>query len=598
MRRAERLSGRPLVRLFLPSAALAYTLGVLVACYVAAQLAEARHASWVALGLGLPAAAAGWALRPRPRAAAAPASALPRTLLWPATVGLFLLVLLPVLVTRLPPMDDYPNHLARIGFMATGGHDPLLARFYAIRWHLIPNLGMDLLLPPVAAVTGVFAAGKLFLIASMLLLLAGPLAIQRALFGRHGLGPLVAVLFAYNGVTKMGVLNYEFGVGLALFATAGWIALRDRAPVLRGSVSFLCVVVLFLCHLEALGIYGLAIGSYELWRAWSGPRRLRPLLGDAAALALPFLPAIPLWLLGPVKHGAYATPTEWGGLHLRIDGLRFLFATYSPRLDLVAMLAMLAGLAVALRRRMLSLHPFGWVMLGVMAVAYLAVPNVIFGTWGAAARLPLAVLLLLLGALRWHLPTPRARAAFLAALTALALFRTATVEAAFRRFDRIAADMQSSLALIPRGSRVLVAAADAPRTDAFLGAIQELPLLAMIERSCLVSLAYTHPLQQVLAVRAPYRASTGGFGDQAVPLRFLLAPPAAFPARRTPLFDPSGRIYWRDWAHTYDVVYVIDRADPASPAPGRLAPLMSGARFQLYRVMSARPAAAAPPPPR
>ena len=579
---------------------LAASVGVLVAVYVAAQLAAARHAGWVAAGIGLPLAAAAALMLPiRPRSVAPPEAATKLSLLLPAAGALFALALLPVLLRQLPPEDDYPNHLARILVMAEGGRDALLAQFYAIRWKVIPNLGMELLLPWLAARTGVFFAGKLFLVLTMLLLLAGPFAIHRGLFGRHSPGPLVAVLFAYNGVSKMGILNYEFGVGLALLATASWIALRTRGAATRASVSAGWVVVLFLCHLEALGIYALAIGSFEMWRAWTGPRLRRPLLIDATALALPFAPAVALWLLGPAKHGDYATPTEWGGLHARIDGIRFLFAAYDPRSDLLAMLAMAAALAFALRRGMLGMHPFGWVLLAVAAAAYMIVPNQLFGTWGAADRLPIAVLLVLLGAMRWTLASARTRAVFLAVLALLAIFRVASVEAAFRRYDRIVADMRASLALIPRGSRVLVAtAAPAGADDALAGAVEELPLLAMIERSSLVSLAYAHPLQQILVVRPPYQASTGGFSDQPIPLPLLLAPPDRFAAGHRPPFDPSGRIYWRDWPRDYDFVYVIDRAGPDSPAPGRLALVYAGDRFQLFRVTAPAPAAASPPLPR
>ena len=267
-RRADRSPG-PDRRLTTAVLRLAAACGVLVAVYVAAQLAGARHAGWVAAGLGLPlAAASACALRPHAPHAAPPVAAAERSLLWPAAGALFALVLLPVLLTQLPPEDDYPNHLARIQVMAEGGRDALLAQFYAIRWRLIPNLGMELLLPGIAAATSVFFAGKLFLVLTMLLLLSGPLAIHWALFRQPALGPLVAVLFAYNSVSKMGILNYEFGLGLALFATASWIALRARGAATRAAVSACWVMVLFLCHLEALGIYALAIGSFELWRAW------------------------------------------------------------------------------------------------------------------------------------------------------------------------------------------------------------------------------------------------------------------------------------------------------------------------------------------
>ena len=570
----------------------ACALAVIVGVYVAAQFAEARHAGWVAAGVGLPlAVVAALLLRtaPEPPVLRGPMphpAAPPRlTILLPMAGLLFLLVLLPVLVTRLPPDDDYPNYLARIHVMVLRGRDPLLAQFYGIQWHVIPNLGMELVLPWLAAATSIFLAGKVFFVVCSLLLMSGPHAIHWALYRQLSFGPLVAVLFVYNGVSKMGILNYQFGIGLAMFALAAWIALRPAHPLLRAAVSACCVAILFFCHFAALGFYGVAIGSFELWYWWSQPHAHRTPATDAVVLIAPFLIALLLLLLGPARQGAYATPFVWGGIHARIDGIRFLLETYSPRFDLIAMLLISAALVVAIGRNILHLHSFGWVLLAVAGIVYLAVPNQIAGGWGAAVRLPLAVLLVVIGALHWDLRTAVTRTGFLVVLGLLALFRTASVGAAFQHYGRIDSDFEASLRLIPPGSRILVADGSVTAPDALSGAIQELPLLAVIERSCMVSLLYSHPLQQILVVKPPYRASAGGFDDQPIPLAALLAPPRGFPLDQEPLYDPSGRIYWSDWVHTYDYVYVIDRPEPTSPAPDRLVLLHRGERFELFRIV-------------
>src|ERR1019366_8806290 len=51
-------------------------------------------------------------------------------------------LLLPFLLVDVPPVLDYPNHLARI-FVLAHPDDPILARFYAPNWHITPNLGFD-----------------------------------------------------------------------------------------------------------------------------------------------------------------------------------------------------------------------------------------------------------------------------------------------------------------------------------------------------------------------------------------------------------------------------------------------------------------------
>ena len=378
---------------------------IFVGTYVAAQLGGARHAGWVAASVGsimalvvalkVSAPPDSFLLLTKPL----PSSAQPRLrVLLPAAGLLFLLVLTPLLITKVPPDDDYPNHLARLYVMVHGRADPFLNQFYAIRWSVIPNLGMEIVLPFFSSHTTIFISGRAFLIASALLLMAGPHAIHYALYRKLSFGPLVAALFVYNYDGKIGFVNYLAGIGFALFAIASWIALRQTSPLTRGAVSLGCAIALFFCHFEALGIYGLAIGSFQLWLLWSRPGTPREQLTDAVVLLLPFAVVLPLLLLGP-RDEAPSIPSQWGGIHVRLDGIRFLVETYFPRLDLLAMAVMAATFVWAVLYRILRFHPFGWVFIAVATVAYFVIPNRTMGSWGAADRLPIAVLLVLIGVL-------------------------------------------------------------------------------------------------------------------------------------------------------------------------------------------------------
>ena len=79
----------------------------------------------------------------------------------------YLIAALPLLLGVIPPLGDYLNHLARMHVILAGGRDPWLAQFYAVHWALIPNLAIDLLVPPLAKVVGLFWAGKLFVLSPL-----------------------------------------------------------------------------------------------------------------------------------------------------------------------------------------------------------------------------------------------------------------------------------------------------------------------------------------------------------------------------------------------------------------------------------------------
>src|SRR5262245_8526846 len=180
----------------------------------------------------------------------------------PLTIAIFFALLMavalvPIVTHPLPPLSDYINHLARTHVIDAIGTDSNLSHYYTIEWQIIPNLMIDLIVPVLHRFMSVYLAGQIFTILAFLLIASGALALGRALNGRWSPVPLVAVPLLYNGVLLVGVMNYIFGIGLALWALAWWLLLRERAWPWRFAVSTLFAIALFVCHLFAAGVYGL-----------------------------------------------------------------------------------------------------------------------------------------------------------------------------------------------------------------------------------------------------------------------------------------------------------------------------------------------------
>lgn len=177
-----------------------------------------------------------------------------------------LLISIPIWTHPLPPLSDYVNHLARMQVIATLSKNAQLAQFYEINWQIIPNLTMDFIVPPLARVMNIYLAGEAYIVAMFALIISGVLMLNRSLIGRWSVLPLFAIPLLYNYIFLVGLMNYLFGVGVAIWALAGWIAARERRWPLRFLLSTLCVVVLFFCHLSALGVYGIGILSFEIFQ--------------------------------------------------------------------------------------------------------------------------------------------------------------------------------------------------------------------------------------------------------------------------------------------------------------------------------------------
>ena len=506
---------------------------------------------------------------------------------------------IPIILNPLPPLTDYVNHLSRMHVIASIGSDPDLARFYEIDWQVIPNLMMDLVIPPLERFMSVFTAGQIYTITSFILILSGTVALNRQLFGQWSIMPLIAFPLLYNNVFLVGTMNYVFGIGLSLWALVVWVWLRERHPVMRLSVSTLFVVGLFFCHMYAVGIYGLGLLAFELHRllaiyrslsnaqvrmqatgpssglgAAPGALGLWPIL-DFVATGLPFLPVIPLLMISPTWGLRASFSWELSG---KIEGLIYVVEVYShfSAFLFTGILAFVAGWGM--RDRAFRIHGFGWLLLALGAITYMAMPRILFETYMADQRLPISLAFILIACAHLHLRMQSARRAFAAAFVLLLAIRVFEVQNAWSDMAPMAESFRNSVQHIERGSKVLVGYADADAGDDVkdLGLLHA-ACLAIIERSALVTTAFTVVGKQIMHVREPFRERVDNH-DGTPPSVNQLVQVAS-------LTEPEGTNYWRRWTSEFDYVYVLF-TDPnyQNPDPARLTPVFTHDRFVLYRI--------------
>lgn len=491
---------------------------------------------------------------------------------------LSVLVVTPVFLVGVPPLADYVNHLARMRVIAVQGVDPSLTAFYKIDWQLIPNLAMDLIVPVLDRMLDIYRAGQIFTALTVLSMVTGPMAVHKALFGRINAFPLVAFVVVYNGIFLFGMMNYLLGVGLAMWGLAAWIALKERPAILRMVVSAVFCFLLYVCHLYAVGLYGLAIGSYELW-AWSRRRFAldRALVIELVALIVPVLPLVPLLMgsstWGLVKEYAWAPQSK-------MEGLELIFRTYVDTHDLALMGLGAMALGWALHRGILSVHGAIWPLAIFGFAVFLAMPYTLFGSEMADQRMPVALLLMLIGFVHLDPDDKWSKAGFLVLVVGFAAMRVGDVAVHWLKIDAIYTDMRASFASMPRGSKILVSVADEPKgAQAEQDAISHAPCLAMIERSALVSTAFTVKGKQIMTVRKAFRAQVDTEDGVPPAISQLVATSYVFDD------DEPREHFWDKWTEEDDYVYVLyTEREADNPDPSNLDLAYDGKGFQLYKV--------------
>ena len=500
---------------------------------------------------------------------------------------LFIVVLmavaLPVLSHPMPPLIDYINHLARAYAISTIGTDADLQRFYSIEWRLIPNLMIDLVVPALHRFVNIYAAGQIFTLASLFLILSGTFALNRALFGRWSALPLAASILLYNEVLLVGVMNYIAGIGLSLWALAAWIALRERAWPWRTAVSTLFVMLLFICHLFAVGVYGLGLLAFETQRLWAKRHEpIGPRLIEFIATGVPFLPA--LALLAASTTWGLASGVQWQ-FDGKLDGLWLVITVYYYEIAYIIAAAAVAAIALATYRRVLRMHPVGWFVLGFGTVLYFAMPRVIFESHLADQRLPAAIVFILIACADLDLHRARVRQAFAAFVIVLLAIRLAEVQLAWNHLAGEFAQFRASALTIERGARVLVARGDRDAYNRETGTVSDFGLLhaaslATIERSAFVSTNFTIAGKQILHVRPQFRDSVD-HNDRPPPSADWLRRSADPP-------DESARFSWSQWPRKFDYVYVVfARESDGNPDERNLRLTFAGSGFRLYQVIKA-----------
>jgi hypothetical protein len=500
---------------------------------------------------------------------------------------------IPIVLYPWPPLADYINHLARMHIIATVDSDPDLSRFYEVNWQIIPNLMMDIFVPTLERVMNVYLAGQIYTITSFVLILSGTLTLNRQLYGHWSVLPMIAFPLLYNNIFLVGTMNYVFGIGLSLWALVAWIWLRERRLLLRLAVSTLFVLALFFCHLFAVGLYGLGVLSFELLRVWEQyPRRAhrrlsreslgattgnRPmaLLADFVASGLPFLPVLPLLMMSPTWGLRATFHWEFNG---KLDGLIYVVEVYShfAAFVLTGIIAFAAGWGM--RHRALRFHLLGWVLLVVGGLVYLAMPRVIFETYMADQRLPISLAFMVIACAHLNLHHDYVRRGFATVLVLLLAVRVFEVQTVWSELSLATTSFRDSIRHIDRGAKVLVAYADPDSGDDArdLGLVHA-ACAAIIERSALVTTAFTVVGKQILHVRDNYRARVDT-ADGTPPSVDQLLNVAAEPV------VPRAS-YWGQWGSEYDYVYVLfTDANYQNPEPSRLTAIYAGERFVLYRI--------------
>jgi hypothetical protein len=505
-------------------------------------------------------------------------------------------ILFPVFLVSIPPLADYPNHLARMHILSAADPAGNIDNNYLTNWRLIPDLAMDLIVLPLSWVMPLEIAGRLFIILTCALLVLGTICLHRTLYGRVGLWPLASLLFMYNYVLLWGFLNFLFTAGLSLLTFSAWIASERWHSSYRIPLFAAISALLLLFHLFAFGFYGLLILSFELGNS----ARRNALWSEVVSLStklLQFLPSILLWGFslknaGPIYYG-YGTL-----LHKFFAVMApFIFNTPPALPDLMTFAAALSLFYVGFRSGALRLAPKMRAPLAAMIIVAVLMPEWTAGSWSADIRLPVLLPFVAIGAT--ELKCSRKIAAVLLALSGLALLtvRVWAVSQTWIDADRRFNEVRLAAQNIAPGSRLLQVASDFPDREHEIDGVST--MLALRSPISLLHIAALAVIDRDVFIPSLFTgwtpiAPSGRNAGMSRTLGGVLSP-AQLLERSSPLASEAAESELRpnalgeppccyDWPKTFDYVLWVDFGEVPKVIPDQLELSASGSFFHIYRV--------------
>ncbi|HET7317208.1 MAG TPA: hypothetical protein VFI88_07275 [Sphingomicrobium sp.] len=380
----------------------------------------------------------------------------------PAVIAaVILLSTLPLLYPKIPPLVDLLGHMGRYRVQLDIDSSPWLHHYYGFHWAAIGNLGVDILVMPLAKLIGLEPAVKLIVLAIPPMTVGGFLWVAREVHGRIPPTAFFALPFVYGHPFLFGFANFALSMALAFLAFGLWLRLgRLGRTKLRAWLFVPISLVVFFCHTYGWGALGLMCFSAEAVRqhdkgvGWFRAGVYAAL--HASVMALPLLVMI-IWR-SETHGGGTADWFNWKLKWLWVEmALRDRWKAY----DKACVFAALAVLVFAIVHPRLTLSR-NLAFSGLVLVAgFIVIPRIVFGSAYADMRLAPYMIAVLLLAIRFRgEPTPRLGSAL--AILALGFFgiriASTTVSLAMA-----ADDQQAKLAAldhVPMGARVATLVGD------------------------------------------------------------------------------------------------------------------------------------------
>jgi hypothetical protein len=444
---------------------------------------------------------------------------------WWTSLGLLCAALItPVLAAQVPPLTDYPNHLARCYVLAFGSRDAVLSQMFSAHWQIIPNMAIDLLLPALMHVFSPLTAGRIVLALCLLTPTTGAIALSNAFFQRRSFWQLSSGFAAFNVLFLMGFMNFALGIGIAMWGAGAWVQYRDKKLAVAIFSGVVVGIVVFFFHLMGFCFYALLVGCYEFFaiadRGLTAPGAFANAVKRLPVTAIPFVVPVALYVVSPL--GKAEGAPVWASRGRKVWSVLIPFLDYSVMVDVLIVLPVIGFLVWCVWRGKSQVARPGALCAAILLFAYAILPISLKGVWWVDSRMMAMFGFVLFAAFLPSGLSRRSETLAAAVLAILFLAKITFITDVWIHSQQDVRDLREVIAPVQPGSRVLDVDVSKDDNRAWFAAMpisRQIPHLnptywhlasfVLLDRHAFWPTIFATDVQQPIRVREPYLKIVG-----------------------------------------------------------------------------------------
>lgn len=410
---------------------------------------------------------------------------------------LLFVVLTPIWTVNLPPLFDYPNHLARMHILTDHGKNEYLSKYYEIRWSFLPNLAQDVFVFVFSKYLTVEFCSKLFISMIFFFMSSGICFLSYVQKRKFNYLSFLIFLLIYNRIFLWGFLNFLFSISLVFWAVSIWFLL-DKKFYSKIIFGFFSGLIIYLSHIIGFGIFTIVLFSIEfnpteiMYNRFSVKDFINKVFVLSSVLFFPII----LYILNMHPSNNHLNYTSF---FRKFDILFNVMDNYDRRFDVFCFLFTFLILVLFIFLKFINIKKSFYFIIFCISLTYFLIPSQMMSGSGADHRFPLVIFSLIFASLEFDVKTLFIRGFFYGSISIIFAIRMFFIEYVWLQAELDYKPYLVELMNLSEGAKILVAYPD-DAVHMNETPYIHLPLMSVLSRNTFVSTIFAIDVQQPIAI--------------------------------------------------------------------------------------------------